>query len=123
MRFDALHHFVEGTWAPLPEWARFFFMLGPAIAHSERSDSRLVIGLSLPARAYAASFLATAIVAEPLTASLQKRDMTEHFNQLCRLKVGTSLEYRESNKKYKAVFEGLVLLQESGQLCRYICYW
>ncbi|MBC7341777.1 MAG: hypothetical protein H5U02_04925 [Clostridia bacterium] len=101
----------NGELLPLPEWCGFFFRLGSIAAAARDPGKRLVVALSVPTRAYAACFVAAGTVIA--RAPLPVRDLPEpdeHFDRLCRLKIGTPLVYRKGNRKFKGIFAGVTAL-------------
>src|SRR4051812_14368091 len=75
-------------WRYIPEWARFLVDLGSYVATTDTPKHRLVIGLALPARAYAAAFTALGIVLARSLLVAGKANLSEHFQELCLLPAG-----------------------------------
>lgn len=87
----------------VPKWCHFFAHLGHIFPYR---GARYVFGLSLPARAFAASFLATGLVTAR-AARLNNRTAESHFKHLCSLKIGTKLVFPVGNRKKIGFFEGV----------------
>lgn len=96
----------------IPEWARFLVDLGAYVANRDTPERRLVIGLALPTRAYAAAFAALGIVLARSVAPVAKVGLAEHFQRLCLLPVGTRLILRDGHRIYQGVFEGCEASQD-----------
>lgn len=78
-----------------------FLDLGYALATEDTNENRIVVGLALPTRAYAASLIATGIVAGKLSQPIKGDKAIERFQELSILPIGTSLIYRRCNKSIK----------------------
>lgn len=93
----------------LPKWAKWFIDLGagivPAQQHLE-SGHRLVVGVSVPARAYAAALAAAGAVAA-LYRYWSPDDMASHFEKLSRLPAGTYVTYRDGNYVKCGTLDGI----------------
>jgi len=56
-------YYQDGNnWINVPYWAASYIYLGSAIAAQENPLDRLIIGLAVPVRAYAAALIALGIV-------------------------------------------------------------
>lgn len=106
MNLDNVYYLDGREYRPFPEWARFFFTLGTVFGKQEW-NGRLVAGLALPVRDYAAVLLATGIIVRSAQASNSNSEILAHFQELCSLDIGTALIYRRGNRKYKADFAGV----------------
>ena len=67
MKPNSLYYMNKETWIPLPSWGQFFLDLGYALAIHDDPRNRVIAGLALPTRAYAASLTATGIIAGRLS--------------------------------------------------------
>lgn len=98
----------NGKWAPMPDWCYFFIKLGAVVATAGSPEKRLVVGVSVPTRAYAACLTAAGtVIARAAIPVSALAGVEEHFNKLCRLEIGTPLVYRKGNRKFKAIFAGV----------------
>ncbi len=61
-KLPRLYYLSDNEPKLLPEWAYFFMRLGHQLAAKPSDDYRFVIGLAIPARAFACSLVATGIV-------------------------------------------------------------
>lgn len=61
MNDKALYYGITSGWKKLPECAKYFLKLGMALTGYLSLDRRLILGLTVPTRAYAASLIATGI--------------------------------------------------------------
>lgn len=100
-------YWSDEEWVPLPEWARFYINLGEAVASYNMNQGRLVLGLAIPTRAFAASLIAAGIVATLSRVPVTSLDENEYFNHFCTLETGTPLVYRCRNRVFQAVFDGV----------------
>jgi len=103
-----LYYNENGIWISLPEWSRFLIKLGHVLAKTGEQDKRLIAGLAIPARAYAACLAAAGGVMGRASIRVNgPAGEEEHFNNLCLLEYGTSLNYITGNRKKKAIFAGV----------------
>ncbi|MCL6477512.1 MAG: hypothetical protein K6T65_03775 [Peptococcaceae bacterium] len=103
-----LYYFENGKWISLPDWSSFLIKLGYVLATAGEQDKRLIAGLAVPARAYAACLTAAgAVMGRALIPVNGPAGEEEHFNNLCLLEYGTSLNYIRGNRKKKAIFAGV----------------
>jgi hypothetical protein len=95
----AIGYRSEGEVCPLPGWARYLIELGQFAVLHRLPDRRLVVGISVASRAYAALFaalgVATAAYEDP-----EKGDPRAHFDWLASLPVRTRLRYRHGTHLY-----------------------
>lgn len=97
----------NGKWIPIPDWSHFFIRLGHVLATAGNRDKRLIAGLAVPVRAYAACFAAAGAVMGRASISVNgPAGGGEHFNILCHLENGTPLIYIRGGRKFKAIFAG-----------------
>lgn len=82
-----------GEWMPLPSWAHFYTDVGAAAASTRCADTRLVVGLAVPTRAYAAAFTALGVVLGAAESSGMDEEDKEYFEQLYRTRPGTSVRF------------------------------
>ena len=106
MVLNSLYYKGKGDWKALPEWGQFFLDLGYALAIEEDSKRRIVAGIALPTRAYAASLIAAGFVAGKLSQPARDDKAFERFQDLSTLPVGTSLVYRRDKELIKVFFDG-----------------
>ena len=106
MKSATLHYLSKERWTPLPQWGQFFLDIGHALSAREENGNRIVVGLALPTRAYAASLIAAGIVVGRASLSDQNEAL-ERFQQLASLEIGTSLLYRKEGKRVKTLFQGV----------------
>lgn len=100
----------SGKMTKAPEWCHFFASLGSFIGEKEKQKTkpgtRTVLGITVPTRAFASSFLATGIVLAR-AASLGKKNVKNYFKQLCTLKKGTKVLLKDGNRIKCGIFEGI----------------
>ena len=104
---SSLYYQDEGMWIPLPAWAQFLLDMGFALATQDDPGNRIVAGLALPMRSYAAPLIATGVIAGRLSLLAQNNDALERFEQIRALPVGTTLAYRKIGKRVKGFFNGI----------------
>ncbi|MEW5953172.1 MAG: hypothetical protein AB1815_05375 [Bacillota bacterium] len=103
-----MYYDENGKWISLPEWSRYLIKLGHVLTTADEQDKRLIAGLAIPARAYAACLTAAGGVMGRASIPVNgPAGEEEHFNNLCRLEDGTSLNYITGNRKKKAIFVGV----------------
>lgn len=96
-------------WVPLPAWGNFFIDIGSCVASSKTGQNRLVVGLAVPTRTCAAALAALGVVCARAV-NPNKIIFTDKFEQLCRLKRGTRVFYRnspDSNEWLSAIYDGI----------------
>ena len=107
MRSKSLYYRKKGQWTLLPLWGQFFLELGQEISTREDSENRIIAGLALPNRAFAASLTTTGVITGSLSCSDHGNEALKRFERLFTLARGTSLYYRRENgKRIKVIFDG-----------------
>lgn len=106
----------NNRWVGLPAWASFYITLGSVTANSTKLGARLIVGLALPARAYAAALAAFGVAITRSAIPLDQVSSSEHFQLLCNLKRGAPVSYfdREKDVMLKGIFTGCEVNQ--GQM-------
>jgi len=104
-------YFQEGEWRPLPDWGKFFIRLGSLVAEFSAADERLIIGVAVPTRAFAATLVAVGAVACLSGERASAPDSQHHFRALCKLPTGTAVTYRRGNKLLRGLILGHVTLE------------
>jgi hypothetical protein len=103
-----LFYEADGNWISLPDWSRFLIELGQAMATAGDKDIRLIAGLAIPARAYAACLAAAGVVMKRAQMPVKGfAGEEEHFENICRLEPGTPLVYIKKGRKLRAIFSGI----------------
>ncbi|MBE9209450.1 hypothetical protein IQ244_23720 [Nostoc sp. LEGE 06077] len=92
---------------PLPNWAIFFINLGDWVAQAEILKNRLVVGLAIPTRNYAAALAALGVVKARVIVPTERIDSNRYFEQLCKLPKGTSVVFYDCNRRYKGIYQGI----------------
>jgi len=101
-----LHFEDSGEWYSLPDWAEYFINVGKHLASAEQSDSRVVLAIVVPTRAFGAAFVSLGMVISD-AASRDHSSQAAHFENLFDLPVGTSVIYRPGpGKTLKGVLQG-----------------
>lgn len=96
-----------GSWVWLPRWGDFFFQLGALLARQANAEYRLVIGLAVPTRAFAASLVGAGLVTASAEMPNTMAQVEAHFAQIAALPLGTPLVYRRYGKqRLRAIFDG-----------------
>lgn len=101
-------HFYQGVWREIPAWGKAYGALGTLFANHQGKGERLVVGLALPTRAYAAAFTALGFALEQVKTPIDQPAPDDHFLRLCELAPGSAVKYRDStdDKLKDALFEG-----------------
>lgn len=98
----------DDCWTALPAWATFLFHLGTLLSDTGAGQPRYVLGVAVPAKAYAAALLSTGLISSRLRSPLSDAEVVARFERLCALPVGTPLIYRQVGKvRLKGVFAGV----------------
>lgn len=82
-----------GSVARLPGWARYLIRLGRHLVDHNVPGHRLVVGVTLPTRAFAAAFAALGVV-DAAYRDAGKRNARENFDRIAALPAGTPLRFR-----------------------------
>src|SRR5262245_40212130 len=90
---DALCYSKGRGARPLPAWARYLVALGRHCVDHSVPHRRLVVGVSLPTRPFAAAFAALG-VAVAAYQDPEKGDPRDHFGWLASLPLGTPIRFR-----------------------------
>jgi hypothetical protein len=115
-------------WVPLAGWARFFITLGNTLGASEDDHSRKVVAVTVPARAFVASFCALGVVLSRVRV-MPSADPLAYFERLRSLPAGTTVFYRWGpTKKRRCRFGGIVdrdgkeyaMLEDAETLCHLV---
>lgn len=93
-------------WVTVPPWARYFFEAGTAAAAAQVSGARLVLGLAVPTRSYAAALAACGVVVARASSPAEQTSPAEHFERVCELPIEAPVTLLSGNKKLKGVFDG-----------------
>lgn len=103
---DRIGHTVWGGVAPLPSWAKYLVALGRFCIDHRVQDRRIVVGVSLPIRAFAAALVALG-VAYAAYDDPAKRDAREYFEWLRSLAPGTLIRFARGQFLYCATLLGV----------------
>jgi hypothetical protein len=87
---------------------------GSRAASTRHDDARLVIALSLPARAFAAVLAAAAVVVTAFRESPHASDAAEHFDYLGSLPEDTAISHHRSNKIEQGRLAGVEIDPRDG---------
>jgi hypothetical protein len=90
----------------LPDWASFLIEAGQFAVRSRRTDRRLVIGISVPSRRFAAALCAVGVATEAYI-DPEGQDAREHFEWLASLPSGTPLRFRHGVHLHCGEFLGV----------------
>jgi hypothetical protein len=109
-----LYYQHTSGWKVLPQWGQFFIKVGSAIASQPLAAHRVVLGLAIPTRAFAASLAATGVVTYlAYTKAFSAKDEVAHIEKICNLKAGNPLIYRKKNSVEKGLFETIYTLENT----------
>ena len=99
-----LYYECSTNWIPLPRWAHFLIDVGITVATHENIHTRIVIGLALPARSYAASLVAFGVTMGKFASINRDVEAVMRFQRLCDLKCNTPLFLSQKRKTYQGLF-------------------
>jgi hypothetical protein len=110
-----LHYFGDsGKWCSLPEWAEYFIHAGKQIASAHRSETRVVMAMVVPTRAFGAAFVSLGMVISNAARSNHPPE-SAHFEKLFDLPPGTPVTYSLGGKVYKGILKEPK--EFNGELC------
>lgn len=93
-----LHFEDSGEWYSLPDWAEYFINVGKQLSHAKQSHSRIITAIIVPTRAYGAAFVSLGMVISN-AAARDHTSVTDHFEKLFDLQVGSSVIFRPGGGK------------------------
>jgi len=93
-------------WEILPSWASFFRSIGRLCASQRGVSQRLIAGAVVPARAFAAGFVALGAVEHRLATAFPQASAVENFAALKELASGSVVTVQMAGKKYVAKLVG-----------------
>jgi hypothetical protein len=105
-----LRYIDGGTGAAraLPAWARLMARLGATLAEIDPAERRLVVGVTLPTRAYAAALAAAAhVLRRDQLAPMEPSDADAHFELLRALPEGTAVKLVQGGKVHDGRLLGI----------------
>ena len=111
-----LYYGNTANWEPLPGWGCFFLDLGIALTTYGNTQKRMVVGLALPTRSYAASLISLGATTGKFASTNRDREAIRRFQQLSELKNGTPLIYRKKRELIKVFFDGLEVMDGETKL-------
>lgn len=94
---SSLRFWAQSGSMPLPAWARFMISLGERVATSGPEKPGLVVALSVPARAFAATLIAASAVITAFREGPSASDAAAHFDYLASLADGTAITHHRAN--------------------------
>jgi hypothetical protein len=92
---DTWCFYQNDVWNEIPKWCKAYSELGIMVSELQNQDRRLIIGLAVPTRAYAAAFIAVGLIIKRASVAVEKLGPDEHFLKLCDLLPGTAVTYRD----------------------------
>jgi hypothetical protein len=112
-----LYYRSGGGWTALPYWSQFFIELGATFATCHSNSYRLVAGLAVPTRAFAASLTAVgAVTISAIANRFTSDDIARHIERFHGLKPDVPLVYRKRNNSLqKCTFDGFCI--HNGEPC------
>lgn len=101
-------YYRDGSnWVNMPYWAVSYISLGSAIAIQKDPKHRLVVGLAVPVRAYAATLTALGIVIERAKIPSDNIEVSKYLAYLKTIERGVSVMYCPKEDWYPGNFVGL----------------
>lgn len=99
----------DNSWESLPAWAGFWINLGKFLANLPLQNERVIVGVALPTRCYAATMTAVGSILGNLNKKVYS-NAEEHFNLLCKLPYKTPVKILAKNSKGKdRLYDGYLL--------------
>jgi hypothetical protein len=106
VKLHELYFRTQEDWACLPEWVKFYLSLGSYISSGPMDGRRLIAGVALPTRAFAAVFAAAGVVCEWNNRNGGDTNGIDHFEELCGLPVSTAVTYLAGERNKLGVILG-----------------
>lgn len=98
---DGLNVLIEQSWQPLPEWMRFYLLLGVSVASWPQCDRQYVLAVSVPTRSYASTLIGAGLVLARAARAVPA-ELEEHVLRLRSLPLNSPVVYRNRARKMKA---------------------
>lgn len=111
---SSLRYIQHERWQPLPSWCIQFIEFGMQISQAQRGETRCIVALAIPMRAYASMFVALGIV---LAGSNKSRVSEEYFQFIVSQPMGTPVVYQTKNRKLRGVIEGFYDKDGQTHIC------
>jgi hypothetical protein len=99
-----LQYKINDQWQSLPDWGEFFVNIG-SLAAQETGSRKLVIGITVPTRAYAAALVAAGVVVTRAGNSTVAASPNEHFEALYNAPQNTAVLFYEGKKVLKGLLK------------------
>jgi hypothetical protein len=99
----ALYYYNETKWEMVPSWVNFFIELGSLMSRSTDISTRLIVGVAIPTRSYAAALTASGVVITRSRVSVNGISSVEHFKRLCELEPGTAVTFLHEDRKLAGI--------------------
>lgn len=103
---EELYYRFNESWVKIPAWARYFFEVGTTVTTAQVPGTRLILGLAVPTRSYAAALAACGVVIANASQPAEQSSPAEHFAQVCALPLDATVSLLSGDKKLKGVFAG-----------------
>lgn len=123
MTAETLHYRKDDQWVKIPVWAKYFIEVGVRAVAAGQTDAKLIVGMAVPSRAYAAAFAGLGVVSARANQTEITQSSTTHFEQICNLPlnapVSITVRGRDgAQRKKKGVFVGTT--KHYGSTCAMI---
>lgn len=107
---DSLRYLTrDGSADALPPWSKYLVRLGRHVAMQQIPGRRLVVGVTLPTRDFAAAFtslgVAAAVYEDP-----EEQDPRANFERIASLPQGTSIRFRRGGYLYAGSLRGTKII-------------
>lgn len=100
MRLPDLSYRDGSAWNPLSDWMTFFLHVGRLLVEVNVPGARLVVGVTVPTRAYAAVLAGVGVVLARVDLEARpSRSAASHFDYLASLPEGTSVTWTRSTAR------------------------
>ena len=100
----------EGAAETLPPWAIYLVQLGRHVALHRLSGRRLVVGISVPTRDFAAAFASLGVAAAVYT-DPEEQDPRVTFERIASLPNGTPIRFRRERFLYAGTLRGTKMIK------------
>ncbi len=101
---DIMYYRNGDNWINMPYWSASYISLGSALAAQKNPFNRLIVGLAVPVRAYAAALIALGIVTGLVKIPLDSIKESEYLNYLKTIESGSSIIYLVGGNWYPGEF-------------------
>lgn len=113
---ENMHYQRGNDWLEFPLWACHYIELGKQVASADDGDSKLVIGISVPTKSYAAALTAFGLIAAKASIPVTSSDPRTHFKKLQSLGPRAPVTLLRNNRRSTGVIAGFTTIAQEPHI-------